>query len=112
MEPDVTRQIAPTIRGPHNEYDSNRLTTLAALTVSLAFQQPAQADVRTLRPVQTLPKPPNSPYEHFGIAMAIDGPNIIVLAIDEGTTSHRYAACSIGATAATVDGCTGERWSA
>jgi hypothetical protein len=68
------------------------LAPFAALAMSLVFHLPAQADVRTLRPVQTLPKPANSPYEHFGIAVAIDGPHIIVLAIDEGTTSHRYAA--------------------
>ena len=68
------------------------LIPLAALAVSLAFQQPARADVRTLRPVQTLPKPTNPAYDHFGLAVAIDGAHIIVLAIDEGTTSHRYAA--------------------
>ena len=48
--------------------------------------------MRTLQPVQRLPNPPNSPYEHFGLSVAIEGSHIIVLAIDEGTTSRRYAA--------------------
>jgi len=67
---------------------------LASLALLLVRWAPAQADVRMLRPTQTLPKPANSPFEHFGVGLAIDGPNIIVLAIDEytGTNSHTYAA--------------------
>jgi hypothetical protein len=57
---------------------------LAASAVLSVFQQPAQADVRTLRPTQTLPRPANSSYESFGFEVAIDGPHIIVLALDEG----------------------------
>jgi hypothetical protein len=68
------------------------LMSLAVLAVSLVFQQPAQADVRVLRPVQTLPKPTNPSWQHFGLAVAIDGPHIIVLAINEGTPAHTYAA--------------------
>src|SRR5687768_12497214 len=68
------------------------LIPLAALAVALVFQQPARADVRTLRPVQTLPKPTNPSWQHFGLAVAIDGPHIIVLALNEGTTANTYAA--------------------
>jgi hypothetical protein len=68
------------------------LIPLAALAVSFAFQQPAQADVRSFRAVQTLPKPASPTWQHFGIAVAIDGPNIIVLALNDGGDTNTYGA--------------------
>jgi len=67
---------------------------LASLALLWIRPAPAQADVRVLRPTQTLPKPTNPSYQHFGVGLAIDGPHIIVLAINEftGTNSHTYAA--------------------
>src|SRR6185295_189194 len=46
---------------------------------SLALLSPAWSDVRTLRPAQTLPLPPNQTFTYFGLGVAIDGPYIIVL---------------------------------
>ena len=67
---------------------------LASLALLLVRPAPAQAEVRLLHPTQTLPKPTNPSYQHFGVGVAIDGPHIIVLAINEftGTNSHTYAA--------------------
>ena len=47
---------------------------------SLALLSPAWSEVRTLRPAQTLPLPPNQTFTYFGLGVAIDGPYIIVLA--------------------------------
>jgi hypothetical protein len=57
---------------------------LASLSLLLAQQAPAQADVRSLHPTQTLPQPTNPSYRYFGVGVAIDGPNIIVLATNDG----------------------------
>ena len=64
------------------------------LALLLVRPAPAQAEVHFLQPTQTLPKPTNPSYQHFGVGLAIDGPHIIVLAINEytGTNSHTYAA--------------------
>ena len=50
--------------------------------------------MRYLYPSQTLPKPTNPSYQHFGVGVAINGPYIIVLAINDftGPNSHTYAA--------------------
>jgi hypothetical protein len=54
---------------------------------------PTWADVRTISPARTLPKPTNPSYTHFGVGVAIDGPHIIVLAINESSSgAHTYAA--------------------
>ncbi|MEO8017443.1 MAG: hypothetical protein ABI769_06495 [Pseudomonadota bacterium] len=67
---------------------------LASLSLLLALQAPAHADVRALRPTQTLPHPSNPSYKYFGVGVAIDGPNIIVLAINDGVSGapNTYAA--------------------
>ena len=53
---------------------------------------PAQADVRFVHTTHTLPKPTNLSYQHFGVGVAIDGPHIIVLAINENVTGNTHAA--------------------
>jgi hypothetical protein len=68
------------------------LAALIVLALSPVFPQPAQADVRSIRPTQSLPKPTNPSYQYFGVGVAIDGPHLIVLAINPGETSNTYAA--------------------
>ena len=66
--------------------------TLASLALLLAGPAPAQADVRSLHPTQTLPKPTNPSYQHFGVGLGVDGPHIIVLAMNENAAGNTHAA--------------------
>jgi hypothetical protein len=68
------------------------LIPFAVFALSFVLQQPAVADVRALRPVQTLPSPPVA-YDHL-IQVAIDGPHILVLAFKQSNPTYAptYAA--------------------
>jgi hypothetical protein len=72
--------------------NASRAGFLALASLSLfALQAPALADVRALRPTQRITE---SSYKYFGVGVAIDGPNIIVLAINDGINGgpNTYAA--------------------
>jgi len=58
---------------------------ILSLTLSFAISAPTWADVRSIDPVQTLPRPPG--YTVWGADVAIDGGYIIVLAFKEGSQS-------------------------
>ena len=58
--------------------------TLASLVLSFACSSLAHADIRPISPVQVLPRPPATAYTRFGEDVAIDGGNIIVLAVYDG----------------------------
>jgi hypothetical protein len=58
---------------------------LVSLALSFAISAPTRADVRSIDPVQTLPRP--SGYAAWGEDVAIDGGYIIVLAFNEGSQS-------------------------
>jgi hypothetical protein len=59
------------------------LLALASLALSLLLPPRAQADVRTILPTQTLQQPTDVSYDYF-VDVAIDGSNILVLAMDDG----------------------------
>ena len=94
--------------------NTSRAGFLALASLALLFVRPApaQAEVHFLHPTKTLPKPTNPSYQHFGVGLAIDGPHIIVLAINEftGTNSHTYAALLYRRSSSTGIGSTGARW--
>jgi hypothetical protein len=58
--------------------------TVASLAVSFAFSAPAEAEVRSIDPVQMLTRPTTRTYTRWGEDVAIDGGYIIVLGEYEG----------------------------
>src|SRR5688572_18265678 len=58
--------------------------TLASLVLSFAYSPPAAADIRPISPAQLLPRPAGSAFTLFGEDVAIDGGNIIVMAVYDG----------------------------
>ena len=58
--------------------------TLASLAMSFAFSAPAEADIRSIDPVQTLARPTTQTYTTWGWDVAVDGGYIIVLAGYDG----------------------------
>jgi len=70
------------------------LIPLAAWAILSGLQQSAQAEVRRLRAVQTLPSPTNPSYQYLE-TVAIDGPHLIVIGINDAPSEgagNTYAA--------------------